>query len=256
MSETELRVICKSCGTEVSPYVTECPYCGARVRKRAPKLERRDGGLEVTKSKRELRQERRRERKRKRQNRFSGRPLATIALILIPAVALLVRIASAGDLTGFGAVVVPFDSGPWRFLTAQFAYLSVGYLFAVALTLAIFAPGLERRIGSPATAILLVACGALGTTGAWAIEEQTGSFGVVAGGNGMALGAIAAWFMIRRPEAARSGDTVDSIGVLVCAVVILLLPVVVESADFWSGVTGGAVGAVAGAVAARALARP
>ena len=24
----ELSVVCKSCGSEVSPYVTECPYCG------------------------------------------------------------------------------------------------------------------------------------------------------------------------------------------------------------------------------------
>ena len=47
MSETELRVICKNCGSEVSPYVTECPYCGARLRKRAPKLERRGDALEA-----------------------------------------------------------------------------------------------------------------------------------------------------------------------------------------------------------------
>ena len=46
MSETELSVICKNCGSEVSPYVTECPYCGARLRKRAPKLERRGDALE------------------------------------------------------------------------------------------------------------------------------------------------------------------------------------------------------------------
>jgi membrane associated rhomboid family serine protease len=255
MNETELRVVCKSCGAEVSPYVTECPYCGARVRKRAPKLERRDGGLEASKTKRELRQERRRERKARRSARIAGRPLVTWALILIPAVALLVRIASGGDLEAFGAVVVPFDSGPWRFLTAQFTYLSVGYLFAVALALAIFAPGLERRLGSPATGLLLVGAGALGTVGAWAVEEQVGTFGVIAGGNGMALAAIAAWFVIRRPEANRLGEDVDSIGVLVCAAVILLLPVVVESADFWSGVTGGAVGALAGVVAARALGR-
>ena len=103
--------------------------------------------------------------------------------------------------------------------------------------------------------ILLVACGSLGTIGAWAVEEQTGAFGVIAGGNGMALGAIAAWFAIRRPEAARLDEEVDGIGVLVCAVVILLLPLVVDSADFWSAVTGGAVGALAGLVAARALAR-
>src|SRR5947207_13173382 len=40
MAETELSVVCKSCGSEVSPYITECPYCGSRLRKRAPKLDR------------------------------------------------------------------------------------------------------------------------------------------------------------------------------------------------------------------------
>ena len=33
-------VVCKNCGSEVSPYITECPYCGQRIRKRAPKLDR------------------------------------------------------------------------------------------------------------------------------------------------------------------------------------------------------------------------
>src|SRR3954471_18818694 len=36
----DLFVVCKSCQSEVSPYITECPYCGARLRKRAPKLDR------------------------------------------------------------------------------------------------------------------------------------------------------------------------------------------------------------------------
>ena len=36
----ELFVVCKSCGSEVSPYITECPYCGSRLRKRAPKIDR------------------------------------------------------------------------------------------------------------------------------------------------------------------------------------------------------------------------
>jgi ribosomal protein L40E len=36
----DLFVICKNCGAEVSPYITECPYCGNRLRKRAPKLDR------------------------------------------------------------------------------------------------------------------------------------------------------------------------------------------------------------------------
>ena len=40
----DLFVVCKSCGSEVSPYITECPYCGQRLRKRAPKIERDSGG--------------------------------------------------------------------------------------------------------------------------------------------------------------------------------------------------------------------
>ena len=39
-SSPELFVVCKNCRSQVSPYITECPYCGQRLRKRAPKLER------------------------------------------------------------------------------------------------------------------------------------------------------------------------------------------------------------------------
>ena len=37
-SGADLFVVCRTCGSEVSSYVTECPYCGSRMRKRAPKL--------------------------------------------------------------------------------------------------------------------------------------------------------------------------------------------------------------------------
>ena len=47
VSTPELSVVCKSCGSEVSPYVTECPYCGSRLRRRAPKLEREGGEIRV-----------------------------------------------------------------------------------------------------------------------------------------------------------------------------------------------------------------
>src|SRR5882757_417516 len=39
-SSADLFVVCKNCGSEVSPYITECPYCGHRLRRRAPKLPR------------------------------------------------------------------------------------------------------------------------------------------------------------------------------------------------------------------------
>jgi membrane associated rhomboid family serine protease len=262
MSETQLRVICKSCRTEVSPYVTECPYCGARVRKRAPKLERRDGGLEAKKSRRELRQERRRDRKARRRERLASTPwatttvpLATAALILAPAIAMIVRIASGGQLQAFGALVVPVEADWWRFLTAPFAYGDTGYLFAVSLALVIFAPGIERRTGSVFTALMLIACGSIGALVGWTVEDQTSSFAVIAGGNGMALGAVGAWWMLARREAVERDEELDSIGVIVCAAVILLLPLVVESASFWAAPAGGAVGLLLGGLAAPLVSR-
>lgn len=255
MSETELRVVCKSCGAEVSPYVTECPYCGARVRKRAPDLERGgDGGFEAKQSRREKRREEKARQKAQRQPRersLGVRPWATISLILIPAVALLVRIATGNGLEGFGGVVVPFDSEWWRVITAPFAYLSVGYLFAVGLAIALFGPGLERRFGTVPAFLLLFACGALGTLAASAVADQRDVITVIAGGNGIALGAIGAWYMVARSESRVTGESIQVAGVIVSAAVILLLPVVVPTADFWSGLVGGLVGVLAGFTATR-----
>ena len=42
-SAPDLFVVCKQCGSEVSPYITECPYCGHRLRRRAPDLPREKG---------------------------------------------------------------------------------------------------------------------------------------------------------------------------------------------------------------------
>ena len=119
MAETELSVVCKSCGSEVSPYVTECPYCGTRLRKRAPKLERRGDGLEAQESRRDRRRRERRERK-ERKERTRGlsltaeRPYVTIGLILAPAALLVVARAAVIPLTDLGLVVgTPGFANPW-----------------------------------------------------------------------------------------------------------------------------------------------
>ena len=76
------------------------------------------------------------------------RPYATLAVILGPAVLLLVQKASGDSLSTFGGLIVPLEDDWWRLFTAPFAYVDVGYLFVVALGLAIFATGIERRSGS------------------------------------------------------------------------------------------------------------
>jgi membrane associated rhomboid family serine protease len=247
MSETELSVICKNCGSEVSPYVTECPYCGTRLRKRAPKLERRGDGLEAQRPRRR----RPRLRSRSRADR-SGltRPYATLGVILGSAVLLIVQKASGDSLSTFGGLLVPVEGDWWRYLTAPFAYVDVGYLFVVAAGLAIFAVGVERRLGSAATGLLLIACGSLGMLAAVAVADG-GS--VIAGGNGMALGAVAAWFAIRRAEAQGAiEEEYDLVGVAVAAAVLIALPLFAPTADLVAGLVGGAVGGLAG-LAASAL---
>jgi membrane associated rhomboid family serine protease len=228
--------------------VTECPYCGTRLRKRAPKLERRGDGLEAQ-------EPRRRRRRIRRPGRPSfavsvERPYATASVVLASAVLLLIQKATGDSLDTFGGLIVPFDGDWWRYFTAPFAYIDVGYLFAVALGLTIFGTGVERRLGTPSTAVLLLACGALGTLAAGAVADAQNEITVIAGGNGMALGAVAAWFTIRRAEARGAiHEDYDVIGVAVAAVVLLALPLFAPTADFFAGLAGGAVGAIAGAVA-------
>jgi membrane associated rhomboid family serine protease len=250
MSETELRVICKNCGSEVSPYVTECPYCGARLRKRAPKLERRGDGLEP--------KPRRRPARRLIPAALRGgasfgaeRPYATLAVILGSAALILVQKATAYAVDSFGGLVVPFRDEWWRYLTAPFAYTDLGYLFVVAIALAIFGIGLERRLGSFATGLLMVACGSLGMLAAAAIVNAQDGFEVMAGGNGLALGVLAAWFAVRRAEARLAIDQeYDRVGVAVVAVVLLALPIFESTANPYAGIVGGLVGGLAGLLAA------
>ncbi|MDX6602948.1 MAG: hypothetical protein QOF13_2150 [Solirubrobacterales bacterium] len=247
MSETELSVICKNCGSEVSPYVTECPYCGARLRKRAPKLERRGDALEA-------------QRPRRRRRRLSlpsrpavlaaDRPYATLTVILGSAIMLLIQEATGYALISFGGVVVPFADEWWRYLSAPFAYGDVGYLFVVALALAIFSTGVERRLGTAPTAVLLLACGSLGVLAASGVANAQNEVTVIAGGNGIALGMLTAWLALRRAEARRAIDEeYDWIGVAVCAAVLLVLPLF-TGADVVAGLAGGVVGGLAGLLAA------
>jgi membrane associated rhomboid family serine protease/DNA-directed RNA polymerase subunit RPC12/RpoP len=247
----ELSVVCKSCGSEVSPYVTECPYCGSRIRKRAPKLQREGGELKPE----EPRRRRARTRRRPAEPRLrAGRAYVTTAAIVGPAVILLAQQALKRFPSDFGAIVGPVGSEWWRYLAAPFVYTNVGYLFVIALALALFAAPLEERLGPAPVAILIVACGSLGMLAADGIEtliRGETDFTLASGGNGAALGVLAAWLTIRRAEIRRyPADEIDVIGIAVCAVVLLALPVVVIWANVWAGLAGALVGGLAGLSAA------
>jgi membrane associated rhomboid family serine protease len=259
----ELSVVCRNCGSEVSPYVTECPYCGTRLRRRAPKLERQGDELRPRET---LRDRRRRsltekrlarqlepERPRRRLAISIRSPYVTFAAILAPAILIVVGDAAGLSSWDLGAVVRPAYTGAWRFLAAPFVYDSAGYLFATGLAFAFFVPTLERRLGIAATLVLLIACGSLGMLATVALDNAFGDGVIVAaGGNGVALGALGAWFALRHHDLQYDPtDHVDHIALAVAAAVLLLLPLADTYADPWAGIVGGLVGVACGSLAAR-----
>ena len=234
--------------------MTECPYCGHRLRKRAPRLEREGDEIRVHESRREKRRRLRRERAdRRRSISLDSRPLATAGTLVIGAILIILGRAVPLSLADLGAVVGPVGSELWRYVTAPFVYNDLGSFLVVGMAIWIFGGALERRLGSFATATLILATGTLGTLAAAAVTSAgLTDFLVVAGGNGIALGLLGAWFMLQRGEAKRNfSEPLEAIGLTVVAVVLLLLPLVEVGADPVAGIVGGLVGLAMGAVASR-----
>ncbi len=240
-------MVCRSCGSEVSPYVTECPYCGTRLRKRAPKLERHGDELTARESRRLRRRVRRRER-------LAERPYATLAAIIGPALVLLTGEALDAPMSDLGAISGAVGDEWWRYLAAPFVFPDVGYLFVVGVAVAIFGTAVESRLGTVPTALLIIASGALGMLAADGIESAIGGEDellLAAGGNGVGLGLLAAWAVMRAAELRRHVDEdVEVIGAAVAAAVLVLLPVVEDWANIFAGLGGAMVGACCGLVAA------
>jgi membrane associated rhomboid family serine protease len=241
VSQPDLFVVCKNCGSEVSPYVTECPYCGQRVRKRAPKI---DKGIP--------REPRRRLRRkvpslpRLRRDEIPGiapetTPWATIALI-VGSLAVTVVGASAVSLYDLGGLYFSIQDDWWRLFATPFVHDNVGYQFITLVATGVFGMHLERRFGLIAPIAIFVLAGAAG-----ALLADTASDLPALGANGAALGLLAAWYVEDRMAARRGGERGnDLLGVYVFAVVLLLIPVADEDASFVAGAGGALTGALLG----------
>lgn len=240
-SGPDLFVICKSCSAEVSPYITECPYCGARLRKRAPKLDK-SGRVAEPKPPR-LGRLRPGEMPGIRVD--SGRPYATILLVLA---SIVVTIVYRAGLLNPADVVLGSSTEEWRTVTTLFLYGDTGYELVALSAAFLFGWLLERRHGAWAVLVVFLAGGAAGNFLVLQFDE-----GVVSvGANGAALALLCAWTM-RDLLGRRRGDDdeADLLGVLVVGVVLLLLPIATTDAHSLAGLGGAVTGTLLGLLLAR-----
>jgi hypothetical protein len=252
-SGADLFVVCKKCGSEVSPYITECPYCGHRLRRRAPKLPRDRLGN----PRRGL--FRRASLGRLRSGEIVGvrvdtPPYATLALVIASCG---VWIAMQGGYLNVAKLVIlgPLHGDWWRLLSSQFVYFggfSSGLcMFATLLAVAIFGGLMERRHGPLVMLGLFFLAGATGDLAAEALY----AFPLISGANAGALALLAGW-AAPNLAAARAGDyyEADLLGAGAVAVVLLVMPFARPEVSWLAGVTGGALGLVLGLGLSRARA--
>ncbi len=239
----DLFVICKSCGAEVSPYITECPYCGSRLRKRAPKLDKEGRPAEKPRRRRPHAPSLPRLRPGEIPGiRPESRPWATAA-ILVASIVLSVLARGGAIRLSEVAIVGPLDGDWWRLITAPLAYANWGYAFAALLAIGVFGWLLEQRHGLVPVALLALAAGA----GGMAVEVATATIPIALGGNGLGLGLAAAWAIPDVRDLRRGREIEgDLLGVAVILVVLLLMPLADDEASAVAGVTGLLVGVVGG----------
>ncbi len=225
----------------MSPYVTECPYCGQRVRKRAPKIERGDE------------EPRRRSRARRAPSlpklrrgeipgiRLDTRPYATIALVLVALIASLAWATGNVTIRDLGGVYggVPFGDDWWRLVAAPFVHDNAGYEFVALVAVGVFGSALERRFNRFVPIALFLAAGAAGIGLVVALDA-----GDAWGANAGAIGLLSAWTVEWRLT--RNDSDTDRVGLWVFAAVLFGLSAAWQPANIVAAVAGAAVGAIGG----------
>jgi membrane associated rhomboid family serine protease len=243
----DLFVVCKNCGSEVSPYITECPYCGNRLRKRAPKIDREG---RVTERHRRLRTPTASLPRLKTGEipgiRGDSRPYATVFLVVLGLVGCLLWRTGLFNDSVFKLAIVPrpWSQQVWHVFTAPFVYDNTGFAFVALAAIALYGWLIERRHGIAAVTAVYV----LGGAGGMALTTALLPNSVAFGGNGLAVALIVAWAM---PDliSLRRGDEIDGdlLGTLVIGVVVALMPLAALDASWIADGAGVLAGLLVGA---------
>ncbi len=269
----ELFTACRSCGQQVSTFVTECPYCGARLRRRAPRLERRDGDLEallraptvepdrqldddvVVPLKRRRKVKAPRAPKAPRPSRSRGgrassadrRAWVTIVIVLLSLVGIpAARAVSVGDLFLFAG---PGGAEPWTYATAALSYSGVWHGIGVLTTFGVFGWLWERRAGLLGSAVVLLTFLVAGV-GGLALAAEAGGTDFYAGAGGAATALAMAW-IVAELRARQRNESID--GDLLGAATLLALTLVTCAVSAAGAPVAAALGIPLGALLGLAL---
>ncbi|MDP2712981.1 MAG: rhomboid family intramembrane serine protease [Solirubrobacteraceae bacterium] len=267
MSSPDLFVVCKNCQAEVSPYITECPYCGTRLRKRAPNIDRPGtpakspprtgrrgmrsragadgGGSGRAKPARAAKRATPRLGKLRAGEipgigeERQGRPYATITLVALSFGLWLSLAFYASEDLGLTAL----DGDPWRYLTASLLNDGTAAQFAAVVGLGLFGWLIERRHGAIAVVAIFLLCGPGALAAAVAVDPD----GLVFGTHAAGLGLLCAWLVpvLLARQRDEGEDGADLLGVLVIAAVLVLVPLLSQGSAY-AGLFGAAFGTVAG----------
>jgi hypothetical protein len=242
----DLFVVCKNCGSEVSPYITECPYCGNRLRKRAPKIDREG---RVTERHRRLRSPTPSLPRLKTGEipgiRGDSRPYATLVVVVLSLVGCLLWRTGLFNDSVFKLAIFPrpWSQQIWHVFTAPFVYDNTGFAFVSIAAIGLYGWLIERRHGI----FVVIALFLLGGAGGMALTAAVITNPFAFGGNGVALALLVAWAM---PDllSLRRGAEIDGdlLGTLVIGIVVALMPLAVTNASWIADGAGVAAGVLVG----------
>jgi membrane associated rhomboid family serine protease len=242
----DLFVICKNCGSEVSPYITECPYCGSRLRKRAPKLDRQGRIAERTSRRSPSPSLPRLRRGEIPGIRHDAHPYATILLLILGLLGCLIWRTGLVNVTHLW-VYDHLESQWWRPFSSPFIYSNTGYAFVALVTIGLYGTLMEHRHGP----IMVVALFLIGGVGGMAVGGIATPAPIL-GGNGAGLALLAAWVVpdLRRLARKQEVDG-DLLGTAVLALTLVLMPLANQQASWVTAGVGAAAGLMLGYLLAK-----
>lgn len=281
----ELFTVCGSCGQQVSTFVTECPYCGNRLRKRAPKLDRKDGDLEALFAQLDSDDDVAPSPSPAPQpgkpwiSRFRRHPKRVKSRGPAKAVAVAPRrlrrpgptaTGGTGDARPWATIVIvlislvglpvtvaigqeriwlagTLDGGSaWRLLTSSVTYVGVWHALGVLTCLGVFGWLWERRAG-PLGWLLVLGTFLVAGVGGLALASLVDASAIQTGAVGAATALATAW-IVAELRARRRNESIDGdlLGASVLLAVALLVSAVTPAGAPVAGVWGLLVGLLLG----------